>query len=267
MELTLGKEQIYTSKRMLKYPALGKLFSHVFGYTNIGNYARFSIFKNLVKSLPVHQFKRVMDLGCGYGEYAIGLAKSYPNLKVHALDIDEKRIDTVEYAVRKAQLTNITTHTSKIQNNQEGNFDLIYSVDVFEHILPEEMPFNSCFGRLRPGGYLLVKIPNIEQKTIFPSRLFEEHQTWLDDEHVGQVYDLQGLENRFLDAGFEIQHASYSDGYLSRLAWEIAYLGKKMGIIGQALTIHLSKSLIYLDRKFHNGKWGNAIQVLGKKPD
>jgi hypothetical protein len=82
---------------------------------------------------------------------------------------------------------------------------------------------------------------------------------------VGQVYDLQGLKARFESEGFEIVHASYSDGIISRLAWELAYLGKKAGVITQLLSLPIAKRLIHLDRIFHSKKEGNAIQVIGRK--
>jgi hypothetical protein len=127
------------------------------------------------------------------------------------------------------------------------------------------MPFKSVYERLKPGGHFLVKIPNVTQKTIFPESLFEEHQEWLEEEHVGQVYDLETLKARFTSENFEIVHASYSDGYLSRFAWELAYLGKKAGTITQVITLPIAKGLIHMDRWFHRGTWGNAIQVIGRK--
>jgi hypothetical protein len=73
------------------------------------------------------------------------------------------------------------------------------------------------------------------------------------------------LKARFESENFEIVHASYSDGYLSRLAWEIAYLGKKLGVFTQLITLPIAKGLIHLDRLVHRPTWGNAIQVIGRK--
>ena len=79
MKLKLGQQQMHTSKRMLAYPKIGKVVSTLFGYTNLGNYARFSIFKKMLKSMPVQNFDKILDLGCGYGEYSMGLATSLPD--------------------------------------------------------------------------------------------------------------------------------------------------------------------------------------------
>lgn len=263
--LTFGQAQIHTSTKMQRYPKVAKLFNQVFGYTNVGNYARFTIFKKLISQVPLNSKPEILDLGTGYGEYAISLAKAIPESIVHALDIDQERIDTVNAALRKSKIPNVRTHHDFLENTAICDLDFVFSVDVFEHILPEQMPFKTVYEKLKPGGHFLVKIPNVTQKTIFPEHYFEEHQDWLEEEHVGQVYDLQGLKDRFENEGFEVVYASYSDGIISRLAWELAYLGKKAGVFTQLLSLPVSKGLIHLDRLVHRKKDGNAIQVIGRK--
>lgn len=265
MQLTFGQAQCYTSDRMNSNVALAKAFKAVFGYTNVGNYARFTIFKKLIQHIPLPEKAEILDLGTGYGEYAISIGEALPNAIVHALDIDKSRIETLDRALAQAGIKNVRTHDKAIENTMLRDLDFVFSVDVFEHIPVEEMPFKSVYERLKPGGHFLVKIPNVTQKTIFPESLFEEHQEWLEEEHVGQVYDLEALKARFASENFEIVHASYSDGYLSRFAWELAYLGKKAGTITQVITLPIAKGLIHMDRWFHRGTWGNAIQVIGRK--
>lgn len=266
MVLTFGTSQMHTSERMRSNPKLGRLFNKIFGYTNVGNYARFTIFKKLINKLPAEDFGKILDLGTGYGEYAISLANALPEANVHALDIDAERIATVNHALEAQSIKNVKTHLSFVEEIEEKDFDFIFSVDVFEHIAPEEMPFKTAFQKLKPGGHFLVKIPNVTQKTIFPDRYFEDHHDWLEDEHIGQVYDLAGLARRFAKEGFEIVHSSYSDGWLSRLAWELAYVAKKGGVIPQLISLPIAKALIHLDRLVHRNNWGNAIQVIGRKP-
>ncbi|MBK7391583.1 MAG: methyltransferase domain-containing protein [Bacteroidetes bacterium] len=87
---------------------------------------------------------------------------------------------------------------------RKNDFDLIYSVDVFEHIKENEMPFADAFEKLRTGGYLMVKMPHITQTSVFPAKWFAEHETWLKHEHPGQVFLLKDLENRFKKAGFDV---------------------------------------------------------------
>jgi len=266
MELTFGTAQVHTSERLRNRPELAKLFNKIFGYTNVGNYARFTVFRKLLDHVSLTDQSKVLDLGTGYGEYAFSLAEALPKGQIHALDIDDERIDTVNKAKAQMNLNNVHTHCKPIDGLREKDFDLIFSIDVFEHIAPAKMPFKSAFEKLKPGGHFLVKIPNVTQKTIFPERLFEEHHDWLEEEHIGQIYDLNSLQSRFRREGFLITYAAYSDGGLSRFAWELAYLGKKTGLVGQLISLPIAKLFIHIDRLIHSNHWGNAIQVIGQKP-
>lgn len=267
MKFSYGEAQVLTSDRMKKHPIIAKLVHRIFGYTNVGNYARSLVFIKLIKQLPLQSFTRVLDIGCGYGEFTFMLAESLETVTVTALDVNEERLAAVQRVKEALDIKNVIVHSGKVESLPSGEtFDFIYSIDVFEHIDEQEMPFAECFNRLREGGYLFVKMPNVTQKTILPDALFEEHQEWLDDEHIGQVYDLEDLKHRFIQTGFNIVQASYSDGFLSRVAWEIGYFAKKGGSIIQLLFLPLVKLLIHINQLLNNSTSGNAIQVLGKKP-
>ncbi|WP_373553815.1 cyclopropane-fatty-acyl-phospholipid synthase family protein [Haliscomenobacter sp.] len=268
MSLVFGRLQYLTSTRMQASPFIAKLFQSVFGYTNVGNYARSKVFMRIMQQLPIENASKIMDLGCGYGEYSVLMADMLPNAHITALDIDSARCKNVQTMLKKANLQEkIGVVNQKIGDTIEWpQYDFVFSVDVFEHIPEAEMPFSAVLERLRPGGYFLVKIPNRDQRTIFPAQWFEEHQHWLDEEHVGQVYDLEGLQGRFVREGFDIVLAEATDGLLSRLAWELAWLGKKAGVLLQLPTLLLAKLLIGLDPFFQKPGRGNAIHVLGRKP-
>ena len=263
-----GKTQIFTSSRMQQRPELAKLLYKIFGYTSVGNYARAQVFTKLLNRLPVHSFKEILDLGCGFGEYSFMLAEGLPNANVTAIDILPDRVAAVKRAKARVNAKNLEVHQNKIEDLPEHQkFDFIFSVDVFEHIPPAKMPFKEARKRLNEGGYFLVKIPNVKQQTFLPEEWFEEHNEWLEHEHVGQVYDLEGLKERFKKEGFSIEYACYADGPLSRVAWEIGYLAKKGGAALHLLLLPFCKGLIKLDNLFPQRKTGNTIQVIGRKMD
>lgn len=267
IEFEYGKTQLYTSPRLSRHPTLARMIYSVFGYTSIGNWARAHIFIDRFRSLPFLGFKKILDLGAGLGEFTFMLAEALPDAKITALEILPGRIANLENVVSKCEFKNVTVHPDKIDTlKPTEEFDFIFSVDVFEHILKEEMPFQECFDKLSKGGYLMVKIPNVTQITIFPDKWFQEHNEWVEDEHIGQVYDLKGLEKRFLDVGFKIVHSSYSDGWISRLGWEISYFSAKMGSLPQLLFLPLCKFIYHIEWLTNRSNTnGNAIQVIGQK--
>ncbi|RME92232.1 MAG: class I SAM-dependent methyltransferase [Bacteroidetes bacterium] len=267
MEIVFGKLQDQMSQRMRRRPLLARLIKRVFGYTLVGNYARALTFKELLAQLPVASFHKIMDLGCGYGEYAFMLADALPEAEVTALDVNPHTVADIQGIAQRQGMKNLLTHTGPIESLQDRDqyYDFIYSVDVFEHIKPEEMPFEQAWHKLAPGGYLLVKIPSRDQLTILPEAWFEDHHHWLEDEHIGQVYELEDLAARMRQAGFEIIYQTYADGWWSRLGWELGYLSHKAGPLVQLLCLPFAKAMVKLDRLVHRRRKGNTIQVIGQK--
>lgn len=263
---TFGKSQVLTSSRMQKWPGLAQLVHKIFGYTSVGNYARARIFQRLLQQLPVERFQHILDLGCGLGEYSFMIAEGLPHAKVTAIDILPDRVAAVKKARAQLGLKNLQVELGKIEDLPESRqFDFIFSVDVFEHIKEDEMPFRQAWDRLREGGYLLVKMPSEKQHTLLPEAWFEEHNEWLEHEHVGQIYELDDLKKRFEQEGFEVEYAAYADGPLSRVAWELAYFAKKGGALPHLLLLPLCKGLVKLDTLSQNRTKGNTIQVIGRK--
>jgi 2-polyprenyl-3-methyl-5-hydroxy-6-metoxy-1,4-benzoquinol methylase len=267
IELVYGRTQVYTSPRMQKHPKISRLIFKIFGYTSIGNWARAHVFIDRLKLLPLKNFEKILDLGAGLGEFSFMLSEALPTTSITALEILPERVNQLKSVLETGKYPNVTVFDSKIEElGDNEQFDFIFSIDVFEHIKPEEMPFEECFKKLKPGGYFLVKIPNVNQLTICPDSWFEEHNQWLEDEHIGQVYDLNGLVDRTQKAGFKITHASYSDGWLSRVAWELSYFTAKGGAVLQLIFLPICKLIYHLEwLTFKSKKRGNAIQVIGQK--
>lgn len=268
MEMVFGKMQQNMSSRMQKKPFLARLIRRIFGYTLVGNYARAMTFKDLLEKLPLSTFRQILDLGCGFGEYSFMLAEGLPQATITALDINSQSVAAIEQLAKTHQIENLKTHIGPIETliARDDYFDFIFSVDVFEHILEADMPFAQAYRKLKPGGYLLIKIPNKDQRTILPEGWFEDHHHWLEEEHIGQVYDLEGLKNRMKAEGFQCIYAAYGDGWWSRLGWELGYLSHKAGPVLQLLCLPFAKLMVLIDRKLHRNKRGNTIQVIGQKP-
>lgn len=267
MNIVFGRMQDQMSGRMKKYPTLARVIKRIFGYTLVGNYARALTFKQLLEQLPLDKIRAVLDLGCGYGEYSFMMAEAFPNAQVTALDINAGSVQDIERLARKNGFKNLETHIGTIGTLEErsGFYDFVFSVDVFEHIKEAEMPFKQAHEKLKTGGHLLIKIPNKDQLTILPEDWFEDHHHWLEDEHIGQVYDLEGLSKRMQQEGFDVVYAAYGDGWWSRLGWELGYLSHKAGPVWQLLCLPIAKLMVRIDFLFRHRKKGNTIQVIGRK--
>ncbi len=271
-----GKYQAFMSNKMRENPELGKIVSKVFGYTNLGTWGRYLIFKELLKKLPMSKMNSIMDLGCGQGEFSFMLADAFPHIQIDATDTDMDAMKKMKEVVDQFRIKNLHTYTCMIQDlGPEKNeyYDLIFSIDVFQHIPKEQMPFQACKQRLKPGGYLITKMPAKDHRRILPKSLFKEFDDTLagkNPEHVymahhGQVYTLDDLILRYKQEGFKVIGAFYSDGIIARAGWEFNYLMMRAGSITQLLSLPLSKMLMWIDKISLRRKRGNVIQVIGQK--
>ncbi len=96
---------------------------------------------------------RVLDLGCGYGPIACGIAAQMPAASVWAIDINQRALDLTAKNARKLKLTNVTVGDSG------EPFDFIYSnppIRVGKTELHDLL--TTWLARLAPNGiaYLVV---------------------------------------------------------------------------------------------------------------
>ena len=269
-----GQYQPYVSDKMREKPTLSKFIYRIFGYTNLGTWGRQLIFKDLLRKIPMQNVYTIMDLGCGQGEFAFMLADAHQKAQVDAIDTDTHAIRKIEETIEKFDIKNLHTYNAMVQDMDRNEYyDLIFSVDVFQHIPVDQMPFQACRQKLKKGGYLITKMPNRIHKRILPVSWFREFDETLAGKrpekqymtHHGQVYDLDDLIRRYEQENFRVIAAFYSDGIIARAGWELNYLMMKGGPILHLLSLPISKALMHIDRLVNRRKSGNVIQVIGQK--
>jgi ubiquinone/menaquinone biosynthesis C-methylase UbiE len=106
----------------------------------------------------VTQGGHVLDLGCGTGNLAAHLSRTYA---VQAVDIAERmlsvaRVHFARAAVRWHLLDPAWTRLPLV----EGSVDAVVSSSVFEYLPEVSAVLAECHRLLRPGGWLIVTVPN-----------------------------------------------------------------------------------------------------------
>lgn len=144
---------------------------------------------------------RVLDVGCGTGSVTLIANRDRGNT-VLAIEPDPERA-----AVARAR--GLSVHNGLLDEAflaEHGGFDVVMSSDVIEHtVAPAE--FVQMMARaLRPGGLLLISVPNVAHWSVRLNLLFGRfdyeptgimdatHLRWFTSRTIAELVDRAGFE-------------------------------------------------------------------------
>jgi len=201
---------------------------------------------------------RVLDAGCGRGDNALRMARRYPRTTVTAVDIDTALTKLLSRRVNEKNLTNCQVVTADITKPLpfSEHFDLIYSIDVFEHLENPALALQNLSAHLVPNGLLLLHVPRLQQR-----RWFKKFTHYHQDDHAQEGYEPTALQNLFKGAGLSIIAVRHTFGPPGALAWELYHLAHAHGKLAVLLIYPWTRLLASIDMHIR-WKRGNGILIL-----
>ncbi|MBX5459402.1 MAG: class I SAM-dependent methyltransferase [Thermogemmatispora sp.] len=172
------------------------------------------------------QLRRVLDIACGPGGWALELATRYPHLEIVGIDINPTMIDYALATARVRELSNVTFEVADARQRlpfHDAAFDLVNARLIMAFMDQRTWPalLAECRRLLRPGGIIrLTEIETPVSNSPAYQRLYnclnralaQQKRTFsVDGNSTGIVYMLARL---LREAGFvNIQRrAFYYDG-------------------------------------------------------
>ncbi len=178
----------------------------------------------LVRKLAIRiEAERILDAGCGSGTNALALAKKLPRIKVVGLDIDPDAYQLCLVKKEYFHRNNVDFILgSLIQPFGKRLYDIIYCVDVLEHIEDDVQALINIHDSLKPKGWLILHVPTAERDNIFHLTYKIDKMIQQTAHHVRDGYNPSVIYERVEEAGFEVtdSHSTFTK-WRGGLAWEI----------------------------------------------
>ncbi|WP_084436537.1 class I SAM-dependent methyltransferase [Aldersonia kunmingensis] len=193
---------------------------------------------------------RVLDFGAGAGTYADMLAER--DISPDCLEPDkdlQQALRSKGYRVVDPDLSNAET----------GKYDVIYTLNVLEHIKNDQEAAEELAALLRPGGTLVVYVPALE--VLFTSMDVKV-------EHYRRYRRTQ-LNRILRNAGLDIVASRYCDpiGFFATLTYKV--MGRSDGTINPRALKLYDRAVFPLSKALHGvtGKlFGKNVLVVATKP-
>lgn len=151
--------------------------------------------------------KRVLDLGCGAGEYALAFAAL--GAEVVALDMSEVAIEKLRGFAQRHGLANLTAVAgSAMDLAAHGPFDLVFGALILHHLEPFAAFADALAGVLAPGGKAFFHENNAGVGG--PAIWFRQHlagKLWFPKHGDADEFPLTAGEVRELRRRFRVDQA------------------------------------------------------------
>lgn len=211
---------------------------------------------------------KVFDAGCGsFGTYAVLFARRYPGIDFVAVDlnVDEK------FA---RQPNELTPNLSLLQGDLldikwKDYFDIVYTIDVLEHIRDYSLCLGNLRESLRQGGKIIIHVPHKEQK-----RYFLKSERYVSaayaqpkegDDHVREGFNKSDLERELSQMGLRVKKSRYTFGLPLSFTKELFNWAEKKRLPGIGIALLPLSVILWGLEAIFGCKRGNGIFILAIK--
>lgn len=213
--------------------------------------------------------RRILDAGCGGGDYSFYLAANFPAARVLGIDVLEERINRHRKSAERAMLTNVEFEQQDIVYlNHAETFDFICCIDVLEHIVEQQQAMEKLRDALTPDGILFIHLPLKREKPVIFDKFLRDFHEWTEHKHVAQPHSRESFIGLAETSGFKVLAVENTfNHYLGELAVSITMLFYRNTLFNRLILCVLMPFmylLVYLDYWIKD-KNGNALAMMVRK--
>ena len=147
--------------------------------------------------------KRVLELGPAAGHFTKVLVAN--GCRVVGVEVDPKAAAVVEQFAERVVVGDLSDPAVVTSAIDDERFDVVLGGDVLEHLPDPLRVLQACRNALKPGGYVVLSLPNIAHADIKLQLLagqFSYRDTGLLDRTHLHFFTLASIEEMLQEAGF-----------------------------------------------------------------
>ncbi len=173
--------------------------------------------------LPPSKEARILEIGCGMGGFLL-CCRQLGYTSVTGIDVSPPQVELC----RRQGFAEVECADALGYLEGTGDtFDLVAMSDVLEHLpKPDVIPtLEAIFRRLRPGGRVLLKVPNLSNPLNLRSRYVDfTHETGFTLESAQQVLRVAGFSVVEIGGAFRPHRRLLARWLFDHLLWHLFLL-------------------------------------------
>jgi len=156
---------------------------------------------SLCRDIPSHS--RILDIGCGNGSLASELAKL--GHQVVGIDLSDRGVRIAREQCPAGRFEVLAADRNILVNLGEEPFDLVYSIEVIEHLYDPRSFITGCFAAAKSQGKFICSTPYhgyLKNLAISVADGWDKHANPLFDGGHIKLFSRKMLSTLISEAGF-----------------------------------------------------------------
>jgi len=160
----------------------------------------------------------ILDAGSGYGQISWYCAKLFPEAELLGIDVKVEQVQDCNRFFQKLGLSRCRFQVDDLETIAfDSGFDLVFSIDVMEHVVKDEVVLGNFFRALRKGGICILHLPYRD-----PNKPLSSDLKLVDSvvaEHVREGYTPDEIRQKLSQVGFEVDKLIFTYGEDGAKVW------------------------------------------------
>lgn len=167
---------------------------------------------------------KFLDMGCGMGDIPNLIRKQRPDAQISIADAYQECLDRAQAKIGEVEATYLLPETKlSIDQRINDRFDVVTMSHVLEHMHDPITALRQILSIIKPGGHLVLAVPNPARPAILLINLFRKH--YVNRGHV-QAWDPSHWRN-FLERIMGLDVIEYAGDFVDLLPTQA---GRRIGV-------------------------------------